>query len=98
MRHHQPGIVLVARAILTAVTLLASATVFVVMERHGEAPMNTSLQLPLQSSVKLAEAEIELASNKTVFISTRPLLINLLQDVDAGVDGVIPSFLTVVQL
>ncbi len=84
---HQPRIVLISGIILIVVTLLAGVTVFVVMQRHTEALLSKSLQLSLQSRVQLTRAEIGAGFDKTVLISTRPLLVDQLQLVDASADG-----------
>ncbi len=84
---HQPRIVLIAGIILIIATLLAGVTVFVVMQRHAEALLSKSLQSSLQSRVQLTYAEIAAGFDRTVLISTRPLLTDQLQLVDARVDG-----------
>ena len=84
---HQPQIVLIAGIILIVVTLLAGVTVFVVMQRHAEALLSKSLQSSLQSRVQLTETEIQAGFDRTVLISTRPLLIDQLQLIDARGDG-----------
>ncbi len=82
----QPRIALVAGIILTVVTLLAGVSVFVVMQRHAEALLSKSLQSSLQSRVQLTQAEIRAGFDRTVLISTRPLLTDQLQLVDAHAD------------
>ncbi len=82
----QQRIRLVAGAILIGVTLLVGITVFVVMQRHAEALLSKSLQLSLQSRVQLTETEIRAGFDRTVLISTRPLLTDQLQLVDARAD------------
>ena len=88
--HHQitrvPRIVLIAGIILVIVTLLAGVTIFVVMQRHAEALLSKSLQSSLQSRVQLTQADIGAGFDKAVFISTRPLLTDQLQLVDARAD------------
>ena len=82
----QPRIVLIAEIILIIVTLLAGVTVFIVMQRHAEALLSKSLQLSLQSRIQLTRAEIGAGFDKTTIVSTRPLLIDQLQFVDARAD------------
>ncbi len=84
---HQHRIGLVAGAILIIVTLLAGVTVFVVMQRHAEALLSKSLQLSLQSRVQLTEAEIGAGFDSTVLISTRPLMTEQLQLLNARADN-----------
>ncbi len=83
---HQPRIVLIAGIILVIVTLLAGVTVFMVMQRNAEALLRKSLQSALQNRVQLTETEIRARFDSTVLISTRPLLIDQLQLVDARAD------------
>ncbi len=82
----QYRIKLVAGTILIVVTLLASVTVFVVMQRHAEVLLSNSLQSSLQNRVQLTQTEIGTAFDKAVSISTRPLLIDQLQHVNARAD------------
>ncbi len=84
---HQPRIVLIAGIILIIVTLLAGVTVFIVMQRHAEALLSKSLQLSLQSRVQLTQTEIGARFDSTVLISTRPLMTDQLQLVDARADN-----------
>ncbi len=83
---YQPRIVLIAGIILTIVTLLAGVTVFVVMQHHAEALLSKSLQSSLESRVQLTHAEIGAGFKGAVLISTRPLLTDQLQLVDARAD------------
>ncbi len=54
------------------------------MERSADAQLNKSLQLALNTYVNYTEAEIEVASERVTFISTRPLLVDLLQRAGKG--------------
>ena len=83
----QPRIVPVAGTILIIVTLLVGVAVFIVMERHAEALLSKSLQSSLQSRVQQTETEIRAGFDKTVLISTRPLLIEQLQLVNTQADA-----------
>jgi diguanylate cyclase (GGDEF)-like protein/PAS domain S-box-containing protein len=85
---YQLRIVQVACAILIAVTLLVSASVFIVMQRHAEALLNKSLQSSLQSRVKLAQFEIGAGIDRTVLVATRPLLMDLVQRLNTNADDV----------
>ena len=80
-------IVPLAGIILTIITLLAGGAAFAVMERHAVVLLSKSLQLSLQSRVKLTEAEIEIASERTALIATHPLLIDQLQLVNASMES-----------
>jgi diguanylate cyclase (GGDEF)-like protein/PAS domain S-box-containing protein len=83
---HQPRIGLVAGAILIVVTLLVGVSVFVVMQRHAEELLSKSLRSSLQNRVQLTQSEIEAGFNRVVVVATRPLLIEHMHRVDAGVD------------
>ncbi len=87
---HQPRISLIAGIILIVVTLLTGVAVFVVMQRNAEALLSKSLQLSLQNRVQLTHTEIRAGFERTVLISTRPLLIDQLQFVDARANGTTP--------
>ena len=76
---HTLSIVSLAGIIITVITLLTAGFVFAVMLHSADAQLNKSLQLALNSYVNYAEAEIEGASERVTFISTRPLLVDLLQ-------------------
>ena len=56
------------------------------MQRHAEVLLSKSLQSSLQSRVQHTETEIRAGFDKTVFITTRPLLIDLLQLADKRVN------------
>jgi hypothetical protein len=71
---HHPRIVLVAGIILTVITLLASISTFIIMERQAEKLIGKSLQLSLAGHVRLTKSEIETAYDTTVLISKRPFL------------------------
>ena len=81
-----PRISLVAGIILIALTLLVGVTVFIVMQRHAAALLSKSLQSSLQSRVQLAVFEIHAQFDKSVLISTRPLLTDQMLLVDARTD------------
>ncbi len=83
---NQPKIILIAGIILTIVTLLAGVTVFIVMERHAEELLSNSLQSSLENRVHLTEMEIGTGFDKTLIISTRPLMIDQLQRLNARTD------------
>jgi PAS domain S-box-containing protein len=84
--HHQQRISLVAGAILIAVTLLAGVTVFVVMERHAEGLLSKSLQMSLKNRLQLIQTEIGGGYDRTLLITTHPLLMDLMQRVTTGGD------------
>jgi diguanylate cyclase (GGDEF)-like protein/PAS domain S-box-containing protein len=83
---HQPRIVLVAEIILLVVTLLVGVTVFIIMQRHAEGLLSKSLQSSLQSRVQLTRVEIRAGFDRTVLISTSPLLIDQLQFANTRAD------------
>ncbi|MDP2254516.1 MAG: hypothetical protein Q8K05_00420, partial [Polaromonas sp.] len=82
-KNHQHRISLIAGIILIAVTLLVGVTVFIVMQRHAQELLSKSLQLSLQNRVQLIQTEIGAGFDRTVLITTRPLLIDQLQRVNA---------------
>ena len=81
---HQQRIGLVAGTILTVVSLLVGVTVFIVMQRHAEALLSTSLQSSLQNRVQLTRAEIGAGFDRTMVVANRPLLIDQIQRANAG--------------
>lgn len=83
---HQPRIGLVAGVILIVVTLLVGVSVFVVMQHHAKELLSKNLRSSLQSRVQLTQSEIEAGFNRAVVVATRPLLIEQMHRVDAGVD------------
>ena len=83
---HHPRIVLITGIILIVITLLAGATVFIVMSRHAEELLSKSLQSTLQSRVHLTQAEIRAGFDRTMIVATRPLMIDIMQRVSVGVD------------
>ncbi len=83
---HQPRIGLIAGAILIVVTLLVGVSVFVVMQHHAEELLSKNLRSSLQNRVQLTQSEIEAGFNRVVVVATRPLLIEQMHRVDAGVD------------
>ena len=78
---------LVAGTILIVVAFLVGVLVFYVMERHGERLLGSSFQSSLQNYVELAKSEIRQGFEKSMTVTTRPLLIDQLQRVDTH-DGV----------
>jgi diguanylate cyclase (GGDEF)-like protein len=80
---HQHRITRVAGTIMIVVTILVAVTFFMVMQRHTEDVLSKSLELYLQSRIQLTETEIRIGFDNTVNISTRPLLIDQLQLVNA---------------
>ena len=99
----QHRISLVAGITLTAVTLLVGVGVFMVMQRHAEKLLSKSLQLSLQSRVQLTQTDIGAGFDRTMILATRPLMIEHVQRVNAGVDDgtariavnkVVQSFMT----
>ena len=83
-KNHQPSISLVAGLILVAVTLLVGVTVFVVMQRHAEELLSSSLQSSLLNRTQLTQTEIRAGLDRTMLVATRPLLIDQLQGVSTG--------------
>ena len=84
-KNHQQRISLVAGIILITVTLVVGVTVFIVMLRHAEELLSKSLQSSLQNRVQLTQIEIGTGFDRTVVVATRPLLIDQMQRVNAGV-------------
>ncbi len=82
----QPRIILTASIILVIVTLLAGVSVFAVMQRNAEEFLDKSLQSSLHSRIELTKFEIQVGFDRTVLISTRPLMTDQLQIVDARAD------------
>jgi len=85
-KKHLRRISLVAGAILIGVTLLVGTTVFVVMARNAEELLSKSLQVSLQDRVQLIQAEIGAGVDQATLFAARPLLMDLVQRVNAGTD------------
>jgi PAS domain S-box-containing protein len=83
---HQHRIGLVAGAILIVVTLLAGVTVFFVMERHAKELLGKSLQMSLKNRVQLIQTEIGAGFDRTMLITTRPLLMDQMLGVNTDAD------------
>ena len=84
IRHHR--ISLVAGIILIAVTLLVGVTVFIVMQRNAEELLSKSLQISLKNREQQLQAGIETGFERIRGVSTRPLLIDQMQLMNAGAD------------
>jgi diguanylate cyclase (GGDEF)-like protein/PAS domain S-box-containing protein len=83
LKNSQPRIILVAGIILILVSLLVGVTVFSVMRQNAEELLSKSLQSSLQNRVQLATSEIHGGLNKAMSISTRPLLIDQIERMNA---------------
>ena len=84
--NHQQRISLVAGTILLVATLLVGVTVFIVMERHAKELLSKSLQMSLKNRVQLIQTEIGAGYDKTMVITMRPLLMDLMQRVSTAED------------
>lgn len=84
--NHQQRISLVAGTILLVATLLVGVTVFIVMERHAKELLSKSLQMSLKNRVQLIQTEIGAGYDKTMVITRRPLLMDLMQRVSTAED------------
>ena len=84
---------------MTVITLLTAGVVFAVMERHVERVLTDSLQETLSNSIEGVETEIQIASARTASIAATPLLIDLLQLVNADIESasVLQTFNTIFQ-
>ena len=85
-RRQQRRISLVAGGVLIVVALLVGGSVYGVMERHSKALLSQSLQMALENRVQLIETEIWSGVDRTMVIPTRPLVLDLIQRINAGVD------------
>ena len=81
---HQHRIILVAAAILIIAALLVSIGVFAVMQHHTEALLSNSLQSSLHNRVQLTQIEIHSNYDRTVFVASRPVLIDRVQQTNTG--------------
>jgi diguanylate cyclase (GGDEF)-like protein/PAS domain S-box-containing protein len=96
---HTLSIVSLAGIIMTVITLLTAGFVFAVMELHVEGVLTDSLQETLSNSIKGVETEIQIASPRAASLAATPLLIDLLQLVNADIESasVRQTFNTIVQ-
>ena len=85
LQKNNPRIALVAGAILIAISVLVGVTVFIFMERHAEALMGKTLQLTLQDSMKVIQAEVDANLGKINTVATNHSLLEQMQAVYAGV-------------
>ena len=77
--YSQQHIGLVASAILVAIVVLVGVIVFVVMARHTERLLSTSLQSSLQNHVELIVSEIGGGADNIEALTKRPFTIEQLQ-------------------
>jgi diguanylate cyclase (GGDEF)-like protein/PAS domain S-box-containing protein len=84
---------------MTVITLLTAGVVFAVMERHIEGVLTEGLQETLSNSIEGVETEIQIASARTASLAATPILIDLLQLVNADIESasVRQTFNTIVQ-
>jgi signal transduction histidine kinase len=78
----QSKILLIAGIILSSMTLLVSAGVFLVMENNAEELQSKRLQRSLKNEIELFKTEVESVVERVESISTRPLLIQNMQVAD----------------
>lgn len=74
---------LIGGLILLVATLAAGFLVYVVMQRQSESILSRSLQVSLQSNVRLFESRIDQALSSTRSVATRPVLIESLKLIDS---------------
>ena len=67
-------------------TLLAGVTVFIVMERHAKGLLSKSLQMSLKNRVQLIQTEIGAGFERVSGNDHRPLMVDLMQRVNADAD------------
>ena len=86
-KNYQQRISLVAGIILLVATLLVGIAVFIVMQRQAEVLLSNRLQSSLRNRIQLTQIEISSGFDKTMLIATRPLLIEQMQRMNAGVSS-----------
>ena len=64
-------ITLLGGLILAALSVIAGAVVFVIMQRQAESVLSTSLELSLQSRASLFETNLENRARRVIMITTR---------------------------
>ena len=87
--YKQPRIILVAEAILIVVSLLASVTVFIVMQRHAQTLLINGLESSLIDRVQLVRTEIREGLIQAESIATLPLLKDQIVLVNARADNAV---------
>ena len=88
---YQQRIILVATAVLILATLLVGIGIFLVMQRHTEALLSKNLQSSLRNRVQQTQAEIDASFDKTMLVTTRLLLLEQVQQANAGASTAIQS-------
>ncbi|OBS08478.1 putative bifunctional diguanylate cyclase/phosphodiesterase [Acidihalobacter prosperus] len=82
-KRRERRISVIASLILVTLTLVASLSIFLVMEHQAERIVNRSLQLSLESRVRLFNAKIQQRLEASQLVATRPFIIAQLKQLDA---------------
>lgn len=85
-KRRERRISIIAGLILVTLTLVASLSIFLVMEHQAERIVNRSLLLSLESRIHLFDAKIQQRLDANQLVATRPFITAQLKQLDANPD------------
>ena len=87
LKRQDHRISIIGALILLTLTLAAGISVYIVMQRQAESMLSKSLEVSLQSNLRLFESQIDQAMANTQAVTTRPFPIQNLQLLESEPDN-----------